>query len=90
MFVYEAYGAWRSWSAQPKLANDFFHVTVIEKGLVAFLDRADERLLADGLDVVVRVALVETVFLRLAVLARQIGVGAFEVAHGEILFLCKS
>ena len=40
---------------------------------MAFLDRADERLLADGLDVVVRVALVETVFLRLAVYARQIG-----------------
>ena len=40
---------------------------------MAFLDRADERLLADGLDVVVRVALVETVFLRLAILARQIG-----------------
>ena len=38
------------------------------KGLVALLDRADERLLADGLKVVVRVALVETVFLRLAVL----------------------
>ena len=40
---------------------------------MAFLDRADERLLADGLDVVVRVALVETVFLRFAVYARQIG-----------------
>ena len=42
------------------------------KCLVAFLDRADERLFADGLDVVVRVALVETVFHRLAVYARQI------------------
>jgi hypothetical protein len=31
---------------------------------MAFLDRADERLIADRLDVVVRVALVETVFLR--------------------------
>lgn len=40
---------------------------------MAFLDRADECLLADGLEVVVRVALVETVFLRLAVYARQIG-----------------
>ena len=59
-------------------------------GLVALLDRADERFLADGRDVVVRVALVETVFLRLAVYARQIGGGALETGHGEILVLLKS
>ena len=40
------------------------------KTLVAFLDCSDERLLADGLDVVVRVAPVETVFFWLAVFAR--------------------